>query len=124
MRRPLFALPLLAAALAACDGDGVVQCAPSLPEAQFAVRVLVIDSVSGTSLAAGATGAFVTGNLADSLRHRGDELVADGPAGRYAVVVQRPGYVLWAADDVRVRAGDCGTESVQLTARLRRGGLD
>lgn len=124
MRRPLFAPPLLAAALAACDGDGLVQCPPSLPEAQFAVRVAVMDSVTGTSLAAGATGAFVTGSVADSLRHVGDELVADGPAGRYAVVVQRPGYVLWAVDDVTVRAGDCATESVQLTARLRRGGLD
>lgn len=122
--RPFLALPLLAAALAACDGDAIVRCPASLPEAQYAVRVMVMDSVTGTSLTAGATGAFVTGSTADSLRHVGDELVADGPPGRYAVVVQRPGYVLWAVDDVRVRAGDCGTESVQLTALLRRGGLD
>lgn len=123
MRRPFLALPLLAA-LAACDGDAIVRCPASLPEAQYAVRVVVEDSVTAVRLTAGATGAFVTGSTADSLRHVRDELVADGPPGRYAVVVQRPGYVLWAVDDVRVRAGDCGTESVLLTARLRRGGLD
>jgi hypothetical protein len=139
MLRPLCAL-LLALPLAACGDDVVVSCdvpddvlrssAPLAPAgsdrllaAPVAVRVTVVDSASGASLAAGASGAFVTGTFADSLHHDDPALLtAYGPAGRYSLVVQHPGYASWGRDDVRVRAGECGMATVELTARLQRVG--
>lgn len=137
----LFCALLLALPLAACGDDVVVSCdvpddvlrssapfAPAGPTrlsltAPVAVRVTVVDSASGANLAAGAAGAFVTGSFADSLRHDGPALLtAFGPAGTYSLVVQHPGYLAWGRDGVRVRAGDCGMATVELTARLRRVG--
>lgn len=127
MRRTLILVPLLAAA--ACDGDNGVSCPPvaqSLSTSPTslvvrpAVEVTVVDSASGNSLAPGARGAFVTGQVADSLRHAGATLTAYGPAGRYSVVVQVGGYQLWAQDDVQVRAGECSFQTVHLTARMQR----
>jgi hypothetical protein len=132
MFRPRFLLPLLALALGACDGETLVQCtlasatlrgsSDRLPIApQHAVRVTVVDSVSGTNLAAGASGAFVTGTYADSLRHDYPTLLtAYGPAGRYGVVVQHPGYAAWGMDDVRVELEECGVETAEVTARMQR----
>jgi hypothetical protein len=139
--RPPAALPLLALALAACGGETLTVC--NLPSASLAataagsantlpiapspaLSVTVVDSVTGQDLSAGATGAFVAGGsatYADSLRHEfGGGLTAYGPAGRYAVVVQHPGYAAWGMDDVRVRATECSVQTRQLTARLRPGG--
>jgi hypothetical protein len=136
-------LPLLALALAACGGETLLRCTPppsvlasaapapggpselSLP-APIAVWVTVVDSATGQDLSAGATGAFVTrsnGTFADSLRHDFmGRLTAYGPAGRYTLVVQHPGYGVWGTDDVRVRQDECGLETQELTARLRREG--
>lgn len=134
------ALPLLAFALSACGGETFVACDPpsaSLSSAAFvpggpsrlsqaaqvALWVTVMDSVTGQDLSAGAAGAFVTGvngAFADSLRHDFNaRLTAYGPAGRYTLVVQHPGYAVWGADDVRVTAGRCGVNSQEVTARLR-----
>ena len=131
-------LPLLALALAACE-DSVVACdqpgnlrasaqlAPGtgprrLSEvAPVAVRVTVVDSVTGTNLSAGATGSYVIGTLADSLRHDFNSLlVAYGPSGRYTLVVQHAGYAAWGRDDVHVAADQCGLETLELTARMQR----
>jgi len=137
MRR-LTLLPLVALSLAACDEeDSPIICAlPSVSTtgsgpartsiaAPPAVLVAVQDSSSGTNLTPGAAGAFVVGTFADSLRHGFDgRLEAWGPAGRYALVVQYPGYATWGMDDVQVPDGGCGPQTVTLTARLQRlGGL-
>lgn len=137
MRR-LNLLPLLALSLAACDGEeSPVVCAlPSVSTtgsgpartsiaAPAAVLVAVQDSASGTNLAPGAEGAYVVGTFADSLRHGFDgRLEAWGPAGRYALVVQYPGYATWGMDDVQVPDGGCGPRTVTLTARMQRlGGM-
>ena len=127
---------LLALALAACDGDepptycvlpnvsvGTPASGPlELSIApQPAVVVLVQDSVTGADLVPGATGAFVVGNFADSLRHQfNGPLVAWGPAGRYSLVVQHPGYATWGTDQVRVTAETCGPHTETVTARLQR----
>jgi hypothetical protein len=131
------ALPLVALALAACD-EPTIACDPASNALRSvsafrgdaadlsqippgAVHVTVVDSVTGADLSAGATGTFVTGVVADSLRHFEEgRLTAFGPAGRYSVVVQHPGYATWGADDVRVQAGECAPDAVELTARLRR----
>lgn len=135
MTRPLFLAPLAALALAACD-EPIIECAPPpdvlaslqpagptrLSEAApVAVWVSVVDSVTGADLAAGASGTFVTGTFADSLRHHYPTLLtAYGPAGRYSVMVQHPGYAPWGRDDVRVESDECGLQAAEVVARLRR----
>lgn len=137
MIRPLFLVPLAALALAACDGETLVQCDPppsvlaSLQPsggpnrlsmiAAPAVWVSVVDSATGADLTAGASGTFVTGTFADSLRHDYPTLLtAYGPEGRYGVVVHHPGYAAWGTDDVRVEMDQCGLETAQVEARLQR----
>lgn len=137
MRRLLHAVPLLAATLAACDGDGSDDGCPPLPDllptgasagrelrlpAPYSVAVEVVDSINGENLAAAATGAWVTGNTADSLRHSvPGMLTAYGPAGRYTLVVHHPGYALWGVDEVVVREAECGfLEEAHVRARLQR----
>ena len=137
--RARFALPLLALSLAACEGDPVTVCslpsnelanvapAPSAPldlsVAPLALRVTVLDAATGQDLSPGATGAWVSGAMADSLYHvEPSGLQALGPSGRYSVVVQHAGYVTWGRDDVQVRAGECGPIMEEVTARLVRVG--
>jgi hypothetical protein len=86
-----------------------------------AVRVTVVDAATGRNVSGGATGSYVSGTVADSLRHHFPTmLVAYGPAGRYSLVVQHPGYATWGRDDVRVSTGECGElDSAEVTARLQ-----
>ncbi|MBW3571165.1 MAG: carboxypeptidase-like regulatory domain-containing protein [Gemmatimonadetes bacterium] len=113
-------LPLLALA-AACQ-EGPVQCA--MPMDVFAppvaLQVAVVDSATGQSLLPGARGRWIVGAETDSLRHWGSTLAALGPAGRYTVAVEAPGYRAWARSDIRVRAGECGPEMREVTARMQR----
>lgn len=141
--RTLFALSLLALALAACDGgveeittcnlpdaNGLAGVSPVSSEplsvwaAPLALRVTVVDAATGQSLSPGAAGAFVVGTQADSLFHgEPDALHAWGPPGRYSVVVQHAGYAAWGRADVRVRGDECGGPVTQeVTARLQRTG--
>jgi hypothetical protein len=136
MRR-LLLLPLLALAAGACDHGDPVACTPAPNELRAsaapvrldlpgpaAVWVMVVDSVTGENLTAGASGFFVTGSMADSLRHfHDDRLTAAGPAGRYSVIVEHAGYSAWGVDDVRVRAGECALQTEVVTARLQRAEL-
>ena len=139
MIRPFFLVPLAALGLSACDGETIIECAPppdvlaSLQPsggparlsqaAPVAVWVSVVDSVTGADLTAGASGTFVTRTFADSLRHDYPTLLtAYGPAGRYSVMVQHPGYATWGTDDVRVEPDECGLETAQVVARLQRTG--
>jgi hypothetical protein len=80
----------------------------------------VVDSASGTTLLSGAGGWWIVGTQGDSLRYWGNTLAAPGPAGRYSVVVQAPGYRPWARSDIRVRPGECGGESEEVTALMQR----
>lgn len=93
------------------------------------VVVTVVDSVSGESVVTGAGGSWTTGELSDSLRHlpggTGTDpgrLAAYGPAGTYEVRVTRPGYPAWVRRNVEVGQGSCGPYTVELEARLVRGG--
>lgn len=124
-------LPLLAAVAAAgCSGedDLLPDCNPtaSLTVAVVpAITVEVTDSVSGAARADGATGYAVTGTVTVPLVPAPQDvaglptLFAYGPAGRYTVLVTRPGYASWAASDVRVEMDGCAPRTVGLRARLR-----
>jgi hypothetical protein len=117
-----FLLPLLCLA-AACEESSSV-CSLPMDTDVFApspsLQVAVVDSVTGNSLLPGARGRWIMGTETDSLRHWGNTLAALGPAGRYAVAVEAPGYRAWARSDIRVRAGECGPEMEEVTARLQR----
>lgn len=116
-----FLLPLLCLA-AACE-EPPSMC-PLMDTNLFAppasLQVAVVDSVTGQSLLPGARGRWIVGTETDSLRYWGNTLAAMGPAGRYAVAVEAPGYRAWARSDIRVRAGECGPQMEEITARLQR----
>ncbi|HEU4881585.1 MAG TPA: carboxypeptidase-like regulatory domain-containing protein [Longimicrobium sp.] len=111
-------LPLLCLAAACDDSETPSSC--MLPVFTPALQVAVVDSVSGNTLLPGAGGRWIVGTETDSLRYWGNTLAALGPAGRYSVVVEAPGYRAWARSDIFVRAGKCGGESEQVTARMQR----
>lgn len=117
-----FVLPLLCLA-AACE-ESPSMCPLAMDTNLFAptasLQVTVVDSVTGQSLLPGARGRWIVGTETDSLRYWGNTLAALGPAGRYAVAVEAPGYRPWARSDIRVRAGECGPELEEVTARMQR----
>lgn len=123
MKRALGALLLPLLTLAACEDTPAV-CPAAMDVGIFVVmpslQVAVVDSASGQSLLAAAQGRWIMGTTTDSLYHWNDALAAFGPAGRYSVAVQAPGYRPWARSDIRVRPGECGPQMQELTARLQR----
>jgi hypothetical protein len=125
MRMMRTALPVPALALlAACGGDsmgGAICPAVVVPS----LRVEVVDAATGANLASGATGSWVTGGRTDamqSLEIPPRYLTAFGPAGRYSVFVQHPGYAVWGRDNVQVAPGQCGPQTVTLRAELMADG--
>lgn len=121
MRVPGFLglVPALAL-LAACDdvGTGTVCPAEPLP----AVRVVVVDGATDVDLGRSATGWWVAGEnrgvLEKNFLEAKIDLMAFGQAGRYSVIVQHPGYGTWGRDDIRVREGACGPQTVTVLAEL------
>lgn len=108
--------------LAACNSDCALVEAP-------AIRVEVVDAVSGESLALGSLVVAEDGAFADSVRipesfGNPDVQVslAFGRPGRYRVTVERPGFRPWVLSNVRVaRGGSCGrVKTVSLRAELER----
>lgn len=115
--------PLLAL-LAACDAD-VSRVCPA--EVRPALQVAVVDGETGANLAAGADGWWVSGTFTGPLEDHDPTtpaitLFAYGPAGRYSVIVQHPGYRPWGRDDIRVNRGECSVETVQLRVEMQRDG--
>ena len=107
------------ALLAGCDDTGTGVC-PA--EVVPAVRVVVVDGATDVDLGRSATGYWVSGErrglLEKNFLEAEIDLMAFGPAGRYSVIVQHPGYATWGRDDIRVRAGNCGPQTVTVLAEL------
>lgn len=123
--RALF-LPLLPAllAVAGCRPDepaGVV-CAPTFGRS---LQVAVRDSVTGSAIADGASGVITAPGYRDTLTllAPGDSLwlaSSRNDAGRFDVLVVRPGYAAWTAHRVEVVGGVCGVQvPTRLQARLQ-----
>ena len=95
-------------------------------EAVPAIEITVVDAETGLGAPDGASGTLSDGTRTDSLFNYGREpngsevLVGGGSAGTYAVRVTNAGYQTWSRDGVRVRGGDCGPQTVRLTAELDR----
>ncbi len=123
MKRGAIAALILALCLG-CDsggGDGIV--CPAIVEP--AVRVAVVDSRTGASLADSAFGLLLAPGYADTLRicawqdSTPIQLCGGwGRAGTYNVTVQRRGYRPWAAVNVKVPTTTCGIKPADLTAVL------
>jgi hypothetical protein len=109
---PIF--PLLAGVLTGCgDCAGV---------GRPAFEVTVVDAGTGASLSDSATVyVFQLPELirVDSATRQMSEgrIWTSDRKGRFKVVVERPGYYPWTAENREVR-GECSTETVFLTARL------
>jgi hypothetical protein len=106
------------AGLSACDGG---DCAGV---GRPAFEVTVLDARSDTPIAAGATVyLFRHPELArvDSVtgRYDAERIWTYDATGRFDVLVEKPGYFPWTRENVRVE-GECTTETVFLTVRLRR----
>lgn len=89
-----------------------------------AFEVTVVDARTGAALADSAVVyVFRLPELTrvDSAAHRGPERIwaAMDQSGRFRVVVERPGYLPWSADEQRVTQ-TCSVNTVFLTARLIR----
>lgn len=123
MRRARFLLLPALALLAACDGDFLTGEAICPAVVVPSLEVEVVDAVTGTNLTPGATGSWVTGRESGTLgevERTTQYLTVFGPAGRYGVIVQHPGYAVWGRDDVQVNRGTCGPRTVRLRAELVR----
>ena len=87
------------------------------------LTVEVRDAQTGAPAAEGATGTASDGAFVDPL-NAFDNLVMvpetyERP-GVYDVLVRKPGYEDWTAENVRVRDGMCNVQTVDLQARLER----
>jgi hypothetical protein len=118
MKKALFALPLLLA-LGACKLSEPVACLAIVPQA---FHVLAQDSVTGGNVLPGASVVARDGSYADSLVAppivTAMGVGGDRP-GTYTVTVRQSGYQLWSKSSLKVRDGECGVQTVEVTARLQ-----
>ncbi len=113
--------------LASCTNDPISFACTD--EARASIMVTVLDSVTGTGLARGATVVLQDGAYSDSsVFGPGDPIPGDSVfyatqtyerAGTYSVRVRRPGYALWAREGVQVTADQCHVVTVRVRARLQ-----
>lgn len=117
-------LPFWALAFAAACGNPqapvIASCTGTRP---IAVKVTVLDSISGASVADGAQGIARVGVEVDSLRLSSPPPVLEGGTklGTYDVTVDHPGYREWTRSGIVVsQQGACGNPvPVALVARLQ-----
>ena len=119
MHRATIAILAGASALLAACNDGV--CAGV---GRPAFEVTVADARTGAAIADSAVvHVYRLPGLVrvDSAASRGPARIAAAidQTGRFRVVVERPGYLPWSADEQRVTA-TCSVDTVFLTARLVR----
>ena len=128
MRTPSPLLLALATALAACESSSTESIAcPAIVKPALVLRVL--DRDTGAPLATGTTaiateGAWSQpfrgpfGTVTDTLSYPFS--AADERPGTYVVEVRTPGYATLTIRNVTARRGQCGVNTVQVTARLSR----
>lgn len=121
MKRTWFALPAVLA-LAACEeisvGPGV--CPDVVPPS---VQVTALDSVTSANVTSGATLVLANAAGVDSVTAPSGPIttmgVGENRTGTFTLRVRRTGYQLWTRSGVKVEQGDCGAQTIQVTARLQ-----
>lgn len=108
--------PLLLA-LSACDTPGACTL-----EARFGMRAFLRDSVTGAAYTDSAVVIAREGTFADTLKTFG---ISDSVwmglaerAGTYRLDVAAQGYHAWSRNDLRVTAGECHVQPIDVTVRL------
>jgi hypothetical protein len=105
--------------LAACESPVVCTAEP-----RWAFRVTAVSAVDGSPVIDGLTGTLRRQGATSDLEmviHTGNTMLGGGPngmAGVYAVTVSAAGYQTWVQDEVRVTAGECGVNRVEITAEM------
>ena len=104
---------------------------PSSPgctmEFRYGLSVYVKDSLTGTSIASGASLVVRDGAFKDSVSHPSGApelnalplLTAGERAGTYQVSVSKPGYLPWSRSNVRITANECHVNPASITALLQ-----
>jgi hypothetical protein len=125
-RRMHFSVPVLAGVLLGCSDPVATECpGVSTP----AIEVDVREAHTNTPAAKGTTGyvqdgayvdSLVTGVWPDAVPDSATTMVAAfDRAGRYAVVLWKPGYYVWLASEIEVTVHRCGfANTVHLDAFL------
>lgn len=120
MKTTWFAIPALLA-LAACDSSTTTDLI--CPPVYFAaVEVTAVDSVTNVNVTAGSTVVLSNATVTDSLDVPPGAATVAGVgsrAGTFTLRVRRSGYNLWQKSGVQVESGDCGPQTVRVTARLQ-----
>ncbi len=110
--RVLLSLALMGCMLlSACDcGD----------DAQPAIEVVAVDSVTGLPVTSIVSATARDGSFTETFLVNGPELrVAFGRPGTYRVEIQADGYAPWSQEGLRADAIDCGlVETVHVVAQL------
>ena len=110
-------LASLLLALSACDMPGACTL-----EARFGMRAFLRDSVTGAAYTDSAVVVAREGAFADTLRTFGlSDSVWMGlaeRAGTYRLDVAAQGYQAWSRNDLRVTAGECHVQPIDVTVRL------
>ena len=119
-------LLLSACLFVGCDALFLTDCPAS---SEPALLLTIRDALTDAPLAFGVEVIVRDESFADTLSSCGgiacvldpEEDTVQGPwerPGRYDISIRQKGYELWERSNVRVRAGDCGPQTVRLDAHL------
>lgn len=113
----LTALAAMLVSISSCGSQDEILC----PNAASVLLIEVRDAETGAPAALDATGRIQSGDYFAALNPASSLILAAelGPAGDYALLIQKPGYQDWT-DNILVRGGNCGPPLwVELRADLQ-----
>lgn len=120
MKRTWFALPAVFA-LAACEEISDPGICPAV--VPYSVQVTALDSVTNANVTSGATLVLANAAGVDSVTAPTGPLTSMGVGsnrtGTFTLRVRQTGYQVWTKSGVKVERGDCGAQTVQVTAKLQ-----
>jgi len=124
MKKVFCALPVVLGLVGCGEISDPVFCPAIVP---ISVRVTVQDSVSGGNVTPGSTLVLRNATSVDSVVAPSEPTltamgVGEGRTGTFTLTIRRAGYQAWTKTDLKVEDGQCGAETVDVTARLRLAG--
>lgn len=126
MQKTWFAVPAAVVALSACErAADPVLCADWIPSS---AEVTVLDSLSGANLTAGSTlvlrdAAGVVDSVSVAVPPAPYTATSyglgHGATGTFSLTVRHAGYREWVKGGITVKRGECGAQTVDVTARVQ-----